>query len=180
LTFGFTMFFLLERFVYWYHGHMHGYDSDVDEGVRIKRLVYLNLIGDAIHNLLDGMIITVGFFVSISLGLAATVAVLFHELPQGVGDLVLVYGGFTRTRVLMFNFISATTAFVRVYVASYFSVHIQNFVWSLTAFTAGGFIYLSASELIPEMQKQEGFQKSLIQFVMLLIGVSVVWFLSYI
>ena len=93
--------------------------------------------------------------------------------------MVLVYGGFTRTRVLMFNFISATTAFVRVYVASYFSVHIQN-LGSLTAFTAGGFIYLSASELIPEMQKQEGFQKSLIQFVMLLIGVSVVWFLSYI
>ncbi|MEM3527257.1 MAG: ZIP family metal transporter [Candidatus Bathyarchaeia archaeon] len=85
LTFGFTIFFLLERFIYWYHGHMHGYDSDVDDRMRTKRFVYLNLIGDAIHNLIDGMIITVGFFISISFGIAVTVAVMFHELPQERG-----------------------------------------------------------------------------------------------
>ncbi|MEM3527256.1 MAG: ZIP family metal transporter [Candidatus Bathyarchaeia archaeon] len=93
---------------------------------------------------------------------------------------MLVYGGFTRIWALIFNFISATAAFAGVYIASYFSAHIHNFVGSLTALAAGGFIYLSASELIPELQRQEDFQKSIIQFAMLIVGISVVWLLSYI
>ena len=176
ITLGFLSFFLLERFIYWYHGHVHGYESEVEEKMTVKKFAYLNVIGDGIHNLIDGMIIAASFFITIPVGLATTVAVIFHELPQEIGDFgVLVYGGFTRYKALLFNFLSALTAFVGVLISDYFSMHIENFVGFLMALAAGGFIYLAASELIPEIQKEENIGKSMIQFVLFILGIVLIW-----
>jgi len=134
--------------------------------------VYLNLIGDGIHNLIDGMIIGASFLINIQTGLAATIAVFFHELPQEIGDFgVLVYGGFTRYKALFFNFLSALTAIIGVFLSNYFAMNIVNFFGYLLAFAAGGFIYLASSELIPEMQREEDLGRSLIQFILFILGI---------
>ena len=179
VTVGFLGFFFLERFLYWYHGHVHGYESEVEEKMTVKKFVYLNLLGDAIHNLIDGMIIAASFFITIPVGIAATVAVIFHELPQEIGDFgVLIYGGFTRYRALLFNFLSALAAVVGVLVSNYFSMSLENFVGFLVALAAGGFIYISASELIPEIQKEKHIGKSMIQFVLFILGIILIWSLG--
>jgi len=179
ITLGFLGFFFLERFIYWYHGHVHGYESNVEEKMTIKRFVYLNVIGDGIHNFVDGMVIAASFFITIPVGLATTVAVIFHELPQEIGDFgVLVYGGFTRYRALFVNFLSALTAFAGTLVSNYFSTHVENFVGLLVAFGTGGFIYLAASELIPEMQREKNIGKSMIQFVLFVFGIVLIWSLD--
>ncbi len=180
VTLGFLGFFFLERFIYWYHGHVHGYESEVEEKMTVKKFVYLNLIGDGIHNLIDGMVITASFFINVAVGLSTTLAVIFHETPQEIGDFgVLVYGGFTRNRALLFNFASALTAIVGVLVSYYFSIHVENFVGFLVALAAGGFIYIAASELIPEIQKERNVGKSMIQFVLFILGIVLVWSLGF-
>ncbi len=179
VTVGFLGFFFLERFIYWYHGHVHGYDSDVEGKMTVKRFIYLNLLGDGIHNLVDGMVIAASFLIAIPVGLATTVAVIFHELPQEIGDFgVLVYGGFTRYRALFVNFLSALAAVVGVFFSNYFSSYVDNFVGLLVAFGAGGFIYLAASELIPEIQKEENIEKSIVQFVLFVFGIVLIWSLD--
>lgn len=181
VTLGFLGFFFLERFIYWFHGHVHGHEpkSEVDERITIKKFVYLNLIGDATHNLIDGMIITASFLVNTNVGLSTTVAVLFHEIPQEIGDFgVLVYGGFTRNRALLFNFLSALTAIVGVIISNHFSLHVENFVGYLMALSAGGFIYISGSELIPEIQKEKNIGKSMIQFILFILGIVLTWSLG--
>jgi len=172
VTIGFLGFFFLERFIYWYHGHVHGYESVVEEKMTVKRYVYLNLIGDGIHNFLDGMIIAAAFLIAVPAGVATTLAVVFHELPQEIGDFgVLVYGGFTRYKALLGNFVTALTAFGGVLVSYYFSFQIENFSAHLIAFGAGGFIYLAASELIPEMQEEKNVRKSVGLSVLLILGI---------
>ena len=174
VTFGFVGFFFIERFIYWFHGHFHGpeHSPEVDERLSVKKFVYLNLIGDGIHNLIDGMIIGASFLINTQTGVAATIAVFFHELPQEIGDFgVLVYGGFTRNKALFFNFLSALTAILGVFLSNYLAMNIVNFFGYLLAFAAGGFIYLSASELIPEMQKEKDFWRSLIQFILFILGI---------
>ncbi|MDH5419468.1 MAG: ZIP family metal transporter [Candidatus Bathyarchaeota archaeon] len=179
VTIGFLGFFFLERNIYWYHGHVHGNQSDVEEKMVIKKFVYLNVIGDGVHNLIDGMIIAASFFINISVGLATTIAVIFHELPQEIGDFgVLVYGGLTRYRALFVNFLSALTAVVGVFVSNYLSIHTENFIGLLIALAAGGFIYLAASELIPEIRKEENVGKSMIQFILFVFGIVLIWSLG--
>lgn len=177
VTLGFLGFFFLERFIYWYHGHVHGYESKVEKKMTTKKFVYLNLLGDGIHNLIDGMIIAASFFINITVGLAATIAVIFHELPQEIGDFgVLIYGGLTRYKALFFNFLSALTAIVGVFISNYF---LGDYVGFLLALAAGGFIYLAASELIPEIQKEENIEKSMIQFVLFVFGIVLIWSLGF-
>jgi zinc and cadmium transporter len=173
ITLGFLAFFFLERFIYWFHGHVHGYDPvhHSDHRVFVKKFVYLNLVGDAIHNLIDGMIIAGSFLIGPSIGVATTVAVLFHELPQEIGDFgVLVYGGFSKYRALLFNFLSALSALLGVFLTLNFAQHFDDFVGTLLAIAAGGFIYLASSELIPEMQRETDLKKSIIQFSLFIVG----------
>ncbi len=177
IALGFVGFFFLERFIYWYHGHAH--EMEIGKKKVVKNLVYLNLLGDGIHNLIDGMIIAASFFLDISIGVVSTIAVMFHEVSQEIGDFgILVFGGLTKRRALLFNFLSALTAVVGALFSSLFSVHMESFIGFLIAFAAGGFIYLAASELIPEIQQETDFKKSIIQFVLFIFGLVLVWYLG--
>jgi zinc and cadmium transporter len=139
----------------------------------------LNIIGDAIHNLIDGMIITGSFLLSPSIGIATTVAVFFHELPQEIGDFgVLVYGGFSKQRALLFNFLSALTALLGVFLAYNFAQYFEDFIGTLLAIAAGGFIYLASSELIPEMQQEKDLKKSVVQFLLFIVGLAFIVILN--
>jgi len=179
---GFMAFFVLERTIYWFHGHGHirGAGTSVTLSANsgkasVKGFVYLNLIGDFIHNFTDGAVIAVSFLVDISLGVATTIAVIFHEIPQEIGDFaVLVYGGLKKRIALGLNFVSALAAVAGAIVGYILAESIEAFTGLSIAFAAGGFFYLAAAELIPEMQVEANFRKSVIQFVFFVVGLLLV------
>ncbi|MEM4643702.1 MAG: ZIP family metal transporter, partial [Candidatus Bathyarchaeia archaeon] len=132
--------------------------------------VYLNLIGDGIHNFLDGMIIAATFLISIELGFTTTLAVVLHEIPQEIGDFgVLIYGGLSRKKALMFNFISAITAIAGALLA-YFLADLRSVETFLVPLAAGGFIYIASTDLLPELHKRSNPKDSIVQFIVFLIG----------
>ncbi len=166
LILGIVLFFMMERYFYWRHCHEKG-PCDV------HAFTYLNLIGDGFHNFVDGMVIAASFVVSIRLGIATTLAVILHEIPQELGDFaVLVHGGFTKQKALLYNFISALMA-VAGAVAGYFITDIAagfaNFILPLTA---GGFIYIATSDLIPEIHKEKDLKRSTSAFIAFLLGIA--------
>jgi len=176
---GFVAFFFLERFIYWYHGH--GHHSELREKEYTKGFAYLNVLGDGIHNFIDGMIIAVSFNVEFSVGLATTIAVIFHELPQEIGDYgILIYAGFDKAKALLLNFAAALSIVAGGLFAIFFLEMVETLSGTLIAFSAGAFLYLSASELIPELKGEENFWKSLAQFLIFLLGLAVIWYLGVI
>jgi zinc and cadmium transporter len=177
IAFGFVFFLLLERLLYWYHGH--GHMHEIEERVRgapTKNFGYLNLIGDFIHNFIDGMIIAAGFINSFGTGIATAIAVAFHELPQEMGDYgILVYAGIERKRALILNIAAALSIVVGGIFGSIFLGLAESLGGWMVAFSAGAFIFLSASELIPEMHKEKDRSKNLIQVVILLLGMLTIY-----
>ena len=181
ITIGFISFFFLERFIYWYHGHGHEADisGKIADRAATKSFAYLNLIGDGIHNFIDGAVIAASFLIGFSVGLATTVAVIFHELPQEMGDYgILVYGGFKRREALLLNFVVALTVILGGIFAVFFIETVETLSGLLIALSAGGFIYLAASELIPELHKEKNFKKSVVQFVIFILGIVLIWSLG--
>jgi zinc and cadmium transporter len=164
LILGIVLFFSMERYFHWRHCH---------EGVcDIHAFTYLNLIGDGLHNFIDGVVIASSFIVSIRLGLVTTLAIILHEIPQELGDFgVLVYGGFTKKKALLFNFISALTAMLGALVGYFISGFAQGFSNFILPFTAGGFIYIAASDLIPEIHKEKDLGRSTAAFIAFLFGI---------
>ncbi|HOJ16915.1 MAG TPA: ZIP family metal transporter, partial [Caldisericia bacterium] len=145
---GFIIFFILERYIHWRHCHKEG-KCDVHV------VSYLSLMGDGIHNLIDGMIIATSFQVNISFGLITTLAIILHEIPQEIGDFgVLVYGGLSKLKALFYNFLSALTAIIGVFIGYFLTTSIENFSSVLLPIAAGGFIYIAASDLVPELHKE--------------------------
>ncbi len=180
---GYLAFFVLERFIYWYHGHGHHQDveKEVDERPLAKGFAYLNILGDGIHNFIDGMIIAASFTVGFPVGLAATIAVIFHELPQEMGDYgILIYAGFERMRALILNFLAALSVVLGGVLAIFYLEIVEALSGLLVAFSAGAFIYLAASELVPELQEEDNFWRSLVQFMVFLIGMASIWYLGFV
>jgi len=168
---GFCIFFILEK-VLWHHCHKGG-KCDVHE------FTYVNLIGDGVHNFIDGLLIAAAFLVNIPLGLVTTLAIIFHEIPQEIGDFgVLVYGGFKKRKALIFNFLSALTAIVGALVGFALSGYMGGFVKALLPITAGGFLYIASADLIPELHKEVSTKKSVLSFIIFLIGIDIMWMLT--
>jgi len=161
---GIVFFFIMEKFLYWRHCH--------DGKCPVHIFAYLNLIGDGIHNFVDGITIAASFLISYSLGFTTTLAVVFHEIPQELGDFgVLLYGGFGKKKALTYNFISALTAVVGALVTYFLASYIQGLAQFLVPFAAGGFIYIAATDLMPELHKRTQAKESLIQLLTLLTGI---------
>lgn len=167
---GILMFFILEKFIAWRHCHIPTSKNHPHP------VAFMNLIGDGIHNLIDGAIIAGSFLVSIPLGMATTIAVLFHEVPQEIGDFgVLIHGGFTKRRALFFNFASSLAAFGGAVFVLIFGSQMTDLTNVLVPFTAGGFIYIAGSDLIPELHKETKPIKSVIQLAGLLFGIAIMF-----
>ena len=173
---GIVGFFILEKFVIWHHHHSietpdehahqrHGHDHSLGT---------MNLIGDGLHNLLDGMIIGASFLISPVVGVGTTIAVILHEIPQEIGDFgVLIHGGFSRTKALLLNFLSALTAIAGAVIALLLGSVMQNATLFIAPFAAGVFIYIAGSDLIPELHKEDDALKSFIELIAFLIGILV-------
>jgi len=169
VLFGIVFFFFMEKFLYWRHCH--------DEVCPIHMFVYLNLIGDGFHNFVDGAIIAATFMISYDLGIVTTLAVIFHEIPQEIGDFgILVYGGLSKQRALAYNFLTATTAIAGALI-TYFAGFIHSAEQILVPFAAGGFIYIAATDLMPELHKRRQLNESLIQPLVIVFGIVLMAFL---
>ena len=162
------VFFVIEQFLLWSHCH-HG-------KCEVHSFSYLILLGDSVHNFVDGVIIAASFLVSIPAGITTSLAIIFHEIPQEVGDFsVLLFGGLSRKRALVYNFLSALTAFAGAILAYYFRDVVALSNQYLLAFAAGGFIYIASADLLPELHKERVPVRSLAQFMSLLVGVLLIW-----
>jgi zinc and cadmium transporter len=166
---GILFSFAIERFLQWRHCHVPTSQEHPHS------FAYMNLVGDAIHNLIDGLIVGGSYIASVPLGIATTIAVMLHEIPQELGDFsVLVYGGFGKKKALMFNLLTALTAIVGAILAFALGSAVEGFIPLLIPFAAGNFIYIAGSDLIPELRKDEiKPRKAILQFVALTLGVIV-------
>lgn len=168
------VFYILENFIHWHHYHHVNEEDRHPVGV-------LNLIGDGFHNLIDGVIIGAAYLVDIKLGIATTMAVAFHEIPQEIGDFaILIHSGFSKAKALLLNFLSALVAVVGVILALWFGQATAGATPLLLAFTAGGFIYIATADLIPELHKEVRIGKSLLQIFFLMAGVALMAFFALI
>jgi len=168
---GIIAFFLIENFLHWRHCHKGECD--------VHAFTYLNLIGDGVHNFIDGMIISAAFVTDIRLGLATTLAVAVHEIPQEIGDFgILVYGGFTKQKALLYNFYSALVAIAGALIAYLSFNHVIWLRGFLLPFTAGGFIYIALVDLIPELHREKEPRRLMGHTLMSLLGLAFMWWLK--
>ncbi|MBI2621476.1 MAG: ZIP family metal transporter [Candidatus Levybacteria bacterium] len=168
---GILGFFLLERFVHWFHHHQHAYKDEV-----AKPTIPLIILGDSVHNFIDGVAIGATFLVSIPLGIITALAVATHEIPQEIGDFgILLHKGMKRKKVLIVNFVSALTAVFGALIAFGLGERIETSLPILLAITAGFFIYIAASDLIPEIHHENRKGFAVIETSLLFLGVVVVW-----
>ena len=166
LIFGFCIFFILEQFINWHHHH------DCVSCEKVASFSYLVLISDGVHNFIDGLIIAASFVVSPSVGLITVLAVALHEIPQEIGDFgVLIYGGFKRSRALFLNFLSGLVAVAGGIIGFFLSGKIGDSIVFLLPFAAGNFIYIAASDLIPEIKQKKQSPDSILCFFVFLLGV---------
>lgn len=172
---GVLVFYIIETFLYWYHCH-YGHHHHHATHKKVHPFAWLNLFGDAIHNFVDGMIIAAGYIASIPVGIATTVAVVLHEIPQELGDFgILIFGGLSRGKALLLNFLSALTAVLGALLVFYFNSVFGDLTAFLVPFAAGGFIYIASADLLPELHKERNIQKAFTQLFFFLLGVAIIW-----
>lgn len=167
---GILIFFILEKFLRWRHCH------DIECEEHPKHLGTINLVSDGLHNFIDGVLIASSFLISIPLGIITTIAVVLHEIPQEIGDFgILVHSGFTARKALIYNFLFASFAILGTAITLLVGARIESITNYLIPLTAGGFIYIAMSDLIPELHKEEGVSHSILQLVFLLLGLAIMY-----
>mgnify|MGYP006053869599 CR=1 FL=1 len=163
---GILIFFIVEKFLHWHH---HGEDAHLDHIHPVGKLV---IFSDGIHNFIDGVLIGASFLISIPVGIATTIAVVLHEIPQEIGDFgVLLHAGYPKKRALWLNFLSGLLAVAGVGVALALGSASESFALFILPLAAGGFIYIAMADLIPELQKSKGARQSAYQILAIAIGV---------
>jgi zinc and cadmium transporter len=163
---GVLLFFVIEKFVHWHH---HGEDKDEEHIHPVGKLI---LFTDGFHNFIDGAIIAASFMVSIPVGIATTIAVVLHEIPQEIGDFaVLIHSGYTKKRALWLNFLSALASVLGLAVVFIFGNIVENVALWFIPIAAGGFIYIAVADLIPELHKTKNVKHSTIQLGIILLGI---------
>ncbi len=172
---GMLLFFILEKVVRWRHCHDPDCLEDEDhQGHHNDHIVSISLVGEAFHNFIDGVIIASSFIINPALGIATTLAVLLHEIPQEIGHFgIFIHQGLSLSKALSLNLVSAGFAFLGVIFTIIIGASIGNFSAYVLPVTAGGFIYLASSDLIPELHRHEpNISSSLLQVFLVLLGVS--------
>ncbi len=162
---GIVALFLLEKSLHWHHAHFPSPEV-------LHPVAVTNIVGDALHNLVDGIAIAAGFLTSTRVGVATAVAVALHEIPQELGDFaILMHSGLKRRRALMLNFFSALTAFVGAIGMLVLADQLESLTQYLVPVIAGSFIYIGSTDLLPELHKEPELKKSAIQVTGLLVGI---------
>jgi zinc and cadmium transporter len=164
---GFSVFFALEQFLHWHHCHRASSDCR-------KPLTYLILLGDGLHNFLGGLGVAGVFLIDFRLGIAAWLAAAAHEVPQELGDFgVLVHGGWRKGTALLLNLLSGLTFLLGGLVAYAASARVE--IGFLVPFAAGNFIYIGASDLVPEVNKHRELRGNFVHFAAFAAGIALLW-----
>jgi zinc and cadmium transporter len=168
--------FAVEKLIRWRHCHM------LPEGgshEHCHTAGFLTLVGDGVHNFIDGVIIAVSFLVSMPLGLATTLAVIFHEIPQEIGNFaVLLHDGYEPKRALLYNFISALTAVAGTVLVFVVRSSFEGMIAYLLPFAAGNFLYIAGADLIPELHRDESFSRAWHQLIAMVVGIALMYGLT--
>lgn len=178
---GILVFFILEKFVLWHHHH----DIETPEDHAKHRhhhphpVGIMNIFGGALHDVLDGMVIAASFLIDPVVGVGTTIAVILHEIPQEIGDFgVLIHSGYSVKRALLYNFFSGLLGVLAGVLVVVFGHQSEQVIHYLVPFTAGAFMYIAGSDLIPELKKEMLTHRSLFQFLALVVGVGVMYALT--
>ena len=170
VLFGIVLFFLVERFIHWFHHHEEFHKDEKES----KSTLPLIIFGDTMHNFIDGVVIAATFIASVPLGIATAISVFAHEVPQEIGDFgLMLHKGLKPKGIILVNFLSAAFAFIGAVITYLLGNFLEPHIPALLAVTAGFFIYIASSDLIPEIhnEKRKGF--AFIESTLLVIGVIV-------
>lgn len=166
---GLVLGFVVEKYISWHHHH-HPHES------RPQPLSYMILLGDSVHNAIDGVIIAASYLTSVPLGIATTTAIAFHEIPQEIGDFgVLLYGGVPRLRAIAYNFLTALTAVGGATLVVILAGDIEGLTRVLLPVAAGNFVYIAGSDLLPELVEETDGRRSTIQMATFLGGIGIMY-----
>lgn len=164
---GIFSFFVLEKFIRWRHVHTIQFNEST-----VHPLGHMNLIADGIHNFIDGIIIGAAYMASLPVGIATTLAVVLHEIPQEMSDYgVLLYAGYSKGKALLFNFLCASFAILGTVMSLTVGADFKEFSSLMLPVSAGGFIYIAGSDLLPELHKEVNPSKSLLQLIAMGLGI---------
>ncbi|MDD5055503.1 MAG: ZIP family metal transporter [Candidatus Peribacteraceae bacterium] len=170
---GMLLSFAIEKAIHWHHCHHLGCDHHYRPAGKMI------LLGDGIHNFLDGMLIAAAFMADIRLGVATTIAVILHEIPQEIGDFsILIHSGFTVARALFLNFLSALSSVAGALAVLLLATPVSGIESILLPIAAGNFLYIAGSDLIPELHKESRPKQAALQFICILLGVGLMLVLS--
>jgi zinc and cadmium transporter len=176
LAAGIGLFFVLEKFVLWRHCHVEQWEGDAAHvHARAHASGVLVLVGDAFHNVLDGVLISAAFLTDVRLGIVTAIAAMAHEIPQEVGDFaVLLHSGMSRTRAMVLNIAVSLTSVVGALLAYFALQHALDYLPYALAVAAACFLYVAVADLIPGLHRRVDFRGSAAQFVLIGIGIAVI------
>ena len=170
---GLIVMFILEKFIHWHHCHNVSHEHDA------APLGYISLVTDSLHNFTDGVLIAAAWMASPEVGIATTIAVVIHEIPQEISDFgVLLHAGFSKRKALFLNFIAACAAILGAVITVLLGSYTEQLIVFILPFAAGGFIYLAGSDLIPELHRESNVRKSWIQLTAILAGLMLMFIIS--
>lgn len=168
---GILLFFLLERFIHWFHHHHRSHE---EKGV--KPIVPLIIFGDGVHNFIDGVVIAATFMVDIRLGIITTFAIVAHEVPQEIGDIgLLLHEGLKRSKVFIYNLVSQAMSIIGGVVTYFIGSSIEGVLPLLLAVTSGFFIYIALSDLVPDIHSENKKGFAAMESALLILGIGVIW-----
>lgn len=169
----FVLFFLVEKVLHWRHCH--------DGDCKIHTFGYMNLFGDSIHNFIDGLIIASTFLIDYKLGFITTLAIALHEIPQEIGDFgVLIHAGFEKKKALIINYLISLSIILGGITGYFINSSIDGIISYLLPFAAGGFLYIAATDLVPEIRKHENIKRSIISILIFIFGVLIMYGVKFI
>jgi len=174
---GILVFFLLEKMVIWRHCHTEDCEAHVPDMDKVRNAATGNLIliGDGIHNMVDGVLIAAAFLTDVHLGVVTSIAVIAHEIPQELGDFaVLLHSGFSRGKALVYNMLTSLTTVIGGVVAFYSLSLANRIVPYVLAVAASSFIYIAVADLIPGLHKRTELSATMQQIVLIALGVTVI------
>ncbi|OGJ55488.1 hypothetical protein A3D88_04500 [Candidatus Peribacteria bacterium RIFCSPHIGHO2_02_FULL_52_16] len=173
---GIILSFILEKILHWHHCHTLDHDHHHHQP---RPMGLIALVGDAAHNILDGLLIAGSYLVDIPTGIATTIAVVLHEIPQEIGDYaILIHSGYSKSRALLFNLLTALTALLGAVAVLLLSNTILDLERYLLPLVAGNFLYIAVSDLLPELHKQTKVSHSVLQIIGVLLGIGFMFALT--
>jgi len=183
ILFGLLVFFVLEKLLLWRHHHHQSDEEQAEAEEQMRhaghdhgRSGWMIIFGDSFHNFTDGVIIAAAFLADVKLGVVTSLAIIAHEIPQEIGDfVVLLHSGFSKARALLWNLISGMAAVLGALIAYFALRHVESWIPEILAFAAASMIYVAVADLIPGLHKRTAVRESMAQVAFIALGIASIW-----